>query len=228
VTVKNASAARAKLDRQTLARLEWGDADAAEILAKEFQADILINVTALPYVGSATHFRVRAMGTADAVFYGFVEADLPFPPAEKDIEAMTTTLSRLLMKEMAKNFAGIREPVEVRIRKAVSAQDAALVRKFLQKMPGVTQLRTAAEGADGGTGLVAIYATFNGTAEDFYGDVVENLALSKGLKASPFATGEAITLEVDGPLELRVQTMAWNSEAGKMERKIARVTPDGN
>jgi len=69
VRVQDSEAARAKLTREQVLRLENGDPAANRLLAVELQADVLIRVTAKPTTqanGPAIRLIAKAVSTTDA------------------------------------------------------------------------------------------------------------------------------------------------------------------
>jgi hypothetical protein len=223
VAVSNSAAAR-KLDRAKVLRLENGDVDMFKQTQQELGADIFIRVATAPS-DSGMRVTARATGMNDATYFGMAADDVPAPVTRTAINASAYRLSHKLMEQMARRFAGQDEPVEVRVLKAKSAGDTMLVQKFIQKTRGVTQVRTIV-GADAAANAV-MAVTFNGPAEDFLVALRENEQISKGIKISDLANN-ALSIEVEGNLDLKVQTMAPDLTTGKPALQSAPVTPDGN
>jgi hypothetical protein len=226
VTVKDAEAARGKLDREKLLRIENGDPDAVKLLATEFQTDILIRVVAVPTrqarQGVAARLIARAVSTTDGTFYGIAMKDMTLPMSKTNINEATWYVSRKLMDDMSRKLAGQNDPLEVRIYKAKNLDETLLIRKFIQKIPGVTGVRNIASTGGSTTAYAALSVNFNGAPEDFYIALKDDAALSKGLKASDI-TNNTINIEVEGPLDLKVQANRTNAQ-GKTETVVEPVT----
>ena len=215
VDVKDSEAARGKLDREKLLRLENGDPAAARLLNTELQTDILIRVVAVPTrhatYGPSIRLICRAVGTTDARMYGTAFVDMPLPITKTNVNVFTRYLTKELMRDMSKKFNGAFDPLEVRIYKATSVDETLLIRKFIQKVPGVTSV--LGRGATGGssTAYSVMAVQYSGAPEDFYAAMKENVKLSKGLKAVDIQHN-TVSVEIEGALALRYETIALNAD----------------
>lgn len=212
VQIRDSEAARAKLDREKILRIENNDPAAVRLLATELQTDVLIRITAKPTVhsswGRAVRLMAKAVGTTDARNLGTAFVDMPLPITKTNVNIYTKYLADQLMMEMAKKWLNPPEydPIEVRIYKTATVDDALKIRKFMQGIKGVQGVQT--RGATGGstTSYAALSVAYAGAPEDLYSDLKDLLGRSQGLKATDLSNN-TISLEVTGPMELVTTTM---------------------
>jgi hypothetical protein len=231
VTIEDSDAARAKLDREKVLRIENGDPGAERLLNTELQQDILIRVTATPTshatVGPAVRLMAKAVSTTDARSLGTAFVDMPLPMTKTNINIYTGYLSSELMGEMAKKWTNATDTVEVRIYKAATVDDSLKIRNWLQKTRGVSLVTS--RGATGGAGTSnSVFAvTYAGAPEDLYADLKDAIGQSQGLKAVDLQNN-TISLEVTGTLNLvtttrKTETMTTTTTTE--ERRVEPINP---
>jgi hypothetical protein len=231
VTIQDAEAARGKLDREMVLRIENGDPAAQRLLSTELQQDILIRVTAVPTshasVGPAVRLMAKAVSTTDARSLGTAFVDMPLPMTKTNINIYTGYLSSELMGEIAKKWTNATDTVEVRIYKAASVDDSLKVRSWLQKTRGVSSVTS--RGATGGatTSYSAFAVNYSGAPEDLYADLKDAIGASQGLKAVDLQNN-TISLEVTGTLNLvtttrKTETMTTTTTTE--ERRVEPINP---
>jgi hypothetical protein len=220
VTVKNAAAARGVMTPEQLASAQRGDADAAAFLARECQADILFRVNAATNSSTMLSFTASAAGTADGKYFGEMTGGLDLPLTRAGIEATGKFVAQRMMEKMTRRLAGT-DVINVRVYKSRVPADLLLVQKFVQRIPGVTQMRTEAKSRGDYDAIVVI---FNGPREAFANKVMFNAKKSRGLQAS-YKVGD-VHLEVEGTLELQVQVNELNPATGKREERMVAITPE--
>jgi hypothetical protein len=228
VTIEDAEAARAKLDRDKVLRIENGDPAAERLLATELQQDILIRVTATPTshasVGPAVRLMAKAVSTTDARSLGTAFVDMPLPMTKTNINIYTGYLSSELMGEIAKKWTNNTDTVEVRIYKTATVDDALKVRQWLQKTRGVSTVTS--RGATGGatTSYSAFAVNYSGAPEDLYADLKDAIGASQGLKAVDLQNN-TISLEVTGTLNLVTTTRKTETMTTTTTTEEKTVTP---
>jgi hypothetical protein len=211
VTVQDADAARAKLNREQILRIENGDPAANRLLATELQQDIVIQISAKPTqqssFGHAVRLIAKAVSTTDARTLGTSFADMPLPMSKTNINIATRYLSEHLMGDMARKWSGNpqADTIEVRVYKTATLDDGLKVRKWLQHTPGVTNVITRGGTAGSTTAYVAYAVTYNGAPEDLYAGLQDELGQSQGMKAVDLQAN-TVTLEVTGQLNLVTTT----------------------
>ncbi len=236
VRVVDSAAARQKLNREQLLRIENADPAANQLLATELKQDVLIQVIAAPTRQAASgqpavRLIAKAVSTTDARTLGTAMVDMPLPMSKTNITIYTRYLAGDLMGQMAKKWSQPAQfdPIEVRIYKTASVDDSLAIRKWMTNAPGVSNVQTT--GATGGAG--ASYATFlvgfGGAPEDFYAELKDGIGQSTGLKAVDL-TGNTISLEVTGPMNLvtttrHVDTTTTVETRTTEERHQEPVTP---
>lgn len=211
VQIRDSDAARSKLNRETMLRIENGDAAAVRLLSTELQQDVLIRISAVPtrhsQWGNAVRLIAKATSTTDARILGNEFVDMPLPMSKTNINVFTRYLSEELMGDMAKKWLAPPEydPIEVRIYKVATVDDALKIRKWIQKITGVSRVDN--RGATGGTATAyaAFGVAYSGAPEDLYGDFKASVAASEGIKAVDLQNN-AISLEMTGPLNLVATT----------------------
>jgi len=211
VRVQDSDAAREKLSREQILRIENGDPKANELLKTELQTDVLIRVTATPTTQSANGPAIRliakAIGTTDARNLGNATVDMPMPMTKQNINVYTRYLASKLMGQMAQKWRLPPEynPIEVRIYKAATIDDSLKISDWLKKTDGVASVRTT--GATGGstTSYAVLSVGFAGAPEDLYANLKSAIGLSTGLKAVDLQNN-TINLEVTGPMNLVTTT----------------------
>jgi len=235
VRVQDSEAARSKLDREQVLRLENGDPAANRLLAQEFQADVLIRVTAKPTTqaggGPAIRLIAKAVSTTDARNLGMTTVDMPLPMSKPNINVYTRYLSGQLMGQMALKWAQPPEydPIEVRIYKAASIDDSLNIRNWLAKTPGVASVRTNSATGGSATSHASFAVGYAGAPEDLYGDLKAGIGMSQGLKAVDLSN-TTINLEVTGPMNLVTTTRAVQSTTTietrtTEERRVEPINP---
>jgi|GEM_PF-1790975 len=235
VQIKDSEAARSKLDREKVLRIENGDPAAARLLNTELQQDVLIRVTAKPTRhsswGNAIRLQVKAIGLADARNLGTAFVDMPPQITKTNVNIYTRYLAEELMGEMAKKWSGPADydPIEVRVYKVAAVDDALKVRTWLQRIKGVNSV--ISRGSTGGS--TTAYATFavayGGAPEDLYAMLKEAIGASQGLKAVDLQSN-TINLEVTGQLNLTTTTRTTETKTTvektvTEEKKVEPINP---
>jgi len=222
VQIKDADAARNKLDREKILRLENGDAAAWRLLSTELQTDILIQVKAVPTrqasSGAAIRLMCKAVSTTDARNLGTAVVDMPLPISKTNVNVFTRHLAEKMMQQMAEKWSGNPEwdPIEVRIYKAAAVDDTITIRKFLQRVKGVESVKTLSATGGSHSAYAALAVAYTGAPEDLYSDLKEALSDSTGLKAVDLQNN-TINVEVTGPMNLVTTTK-------KTETKVTTET----
>jgi hypothetical protein len=238
VRVQDSDAARAKLTREQVLRIENSDPAANRLLAVELQQDVLVRVTAVPTRQAssgqpAIRLIAKAVSTTDARNLGTAFVDMPMPMGKTNINVATRYLSGQLMGQMAQKWAQPPEfdPIEVRIYKAATVDDSLKLRNWMVKAPGVSKVQT--QNATGGstTSYSTFLVGFGGPPEDFYAELKDGIGQSTGLKAVDL-TGNTITLEVTGAMNLvtttrHVDTTTTIETRSTEERRVEPITPAG-
>lgn len=128
------------------------------------------------------------------------------------------------MGEMVKKWSNPEnDMLEVRVYKLGSVDDGILIKKMFQKTVGVTRVVNRGMTGSGKTAYAVIAVAFAGAPEDLYAAVKEDIKLSKGVKAVDLQNN-TVTLEVIGAVELKINTVVFNSETKKDEFKIVQLT----
>jgi hypothetical protein len=235
VHVQDADAARGKLDRAQILRVENGDPQAARLLSTELKQDVLIRVTAKPtrhsQYGPAVRLIAKAVSTADARNLGTAFVDMPLPMTKTNINVFTRYLSESLMDEMIKKWGQSPEfdPVEIRIYKTASVDDALRIKKWLQATRGVVSVTTRAATGGSNTSYASFSVAYSGAPEDLYADLKDAIGASQGLKAVD-VQNNTIDLEVTGKLDLvtttrKSETITTTTTVNTEEKRIEPINP---
>ncbi len=228
VQIQDSEAARSKLDREKILRIENGDPAAAALLGTELQQDVLIRLTAKPTThaswGNAVRLISKATSTTDGRNLGTAFVDMPLPISKTNVQLYGRYLTEVLMGEMVKKWSNPEnDMLEVRVYKLGSVDDGILIKKMFQKTVGVTRVVNRGMTGSGKTAYAVIAVAFAGAPEDLYAAVKEDIKLSKGVKAVDLQNN-TVTLEVIGAVELKINTVVFNSETKKDEFKIVQLT----
>ncbi len=213
VMIRDSEAARGKLDREKILRIENGDPAASRLLSTELQQDVLIRITAKPthhaQYGDAVRLIAKATSTTDARILGTAFVDMPLPLSKTNVNIFTRYLSEELMGEMAKKWLAPAEydPIEIRIYKVAAVDDGLKIRKWIQQIKGVSKVNTISSTGSSVTAYSAFGAAYSGAPEDLYADLKDAIGASQGLKAVDL-TNNTISLEMTGPLNLVTTTRA--------------------
>jgi hypothetical protein len=219
VDIRDSDILRSKLDREQELRLENNDRGVLPLLKQEFQTDVLIQVAATPTshasVGQAVRMLAKAIRTTDGRVLASDYQDLPLPLTKTVINVFTRRIAQNLMVGMANVWGNgaqpVFDPIEVRIYKVASVDDALTLRSWINKVRGVRGVTT--RGATGGsnTAYAVLAVEYDGPPEDLYADLKENAGTSTGLKATDLQ-GNTIDLEVTGPMDLHTVTTTTKTE----------------
>ena len=207
VDVRDSEAARAKLDREQVLRIENGDSAANRLLATEHLADVIVHITASPTTqsayGRAVRLNAKAVGTTDGRLLGVCSLDLPLPLTRPIINDFTRHMTEELMKQMAIKWAVGPEydPIEVRIYKAASIDDSSKIATWIKKAPGVTKVDLAQATGGSATSYAVVKVAFNGSPWALYEEIKDSVGQSQGLKAVDLQNN-TINLEISGPMNL--------------------------
>jgi hypothetical protein len=235
VHVSDSDAVRAKLERAQVLRVENGDPQAARLIGTELKQDILIRVTARPtrhsQYGAAVRLIAKAVGTADARNLGTAFVDMPLPMTKTNINVFTRYLSESLMDDMARKWAQGPEfdPVEIRIYKTASVDDALRIKKWLQATKGVQSVTTKNATGGSNTSYASFRVAYGGAPEDLYSDLKDAIGASQGMKAVDLQN-TTIDLEVTGKLDLvtttrKSETITTTTTVNSEEKKIEPINP---
>ena len=213
VDVRDSEAARAKLDREQVLRIENGDSAANRLLATEHLADVIVHITASPTTqsayGRAVRLNAKAVGTTDGRLLGVCSLDLPLPLTRPIINDFTRHMTEELMKQMAIKWAVGPEydPIEVRIYKAASIDDSSKIATWIKKAPGVSKVDLAQATGGSSTSYAVVKVAFNGSPWALYEEIKDSVGQSQGLKAVDLQNN-TINLEISGPMNLVTTTRA--------------------
>jgi hypothetical protein len=234
VRIQDADAARAKLTREQILRIENGDAAANRLLSTELQQDILVRVTAVPTrhatQGVGVRLLAKAVSTTDARNLGTAYVDMPPQLGKTNINLYTGYLASELMGEMSKKWVNPEsDTIEVRVYKTASVDDALKLRKWLQATPNVRDVRTVSATGGAGTAYAAFAVNYQGAPEDMYADLKDGIGMSQGIKAVDLQNN-TINLEVTGQLNLvtttrRSETRTITETRTTEERRIEPINP---
>lgn len=236
VRVQDSDAARAKLTREQVLRIENSDPAANRLLAVELQQDVLIRVTASPTRQASSgqpsvRLIAKAVSTTDARNLGNAFIDMPLPMGKSNINMYTRYLSEQLMGQMAQKWAQPAEydPIEVRVYKAATLDDSLKIRQWMVRAPGVTKVDTVTGTAASATSYAVFQVGFGGAPEDFYAELKDGIGMSSGLKAVDL-TKNTITLEVTGPMNLvtttrHVESTTTVETRTTEERRVEPINP---
>jgi hypothetical protein len=219
VDIRDSALLRSKLGREQTLRLENNDRSVLPLLEQELQTDILIQVSATPTShassGQAVRMLAKAIRTTDARVLASDYQDLPLPLTKTVINVFTRRVAENLMVGMANVWGNgaqpVFDPVEVRIYKVASVDDALTLRSWINKVRGVRGVTN--RGMTGGTtsAYAVLSVAYDGPPEDLYADLKANAATSTGLKAVDIQAN-TINLEVTGPMELHTVTTTTKTE----------------
>jgi hypothetical protein len=236
IQISDSDAARARLNREQILRIENGDPAAARLLATELQQDVLIRVTAVPTRQASSgqpsvRLMAKAVSTTDARILGNVAVDMPLPMGKTNINVYTGYLASELMGQMAQKWMQPPQfdPITVRVYKTAGLDDALALRKWMQNTPGVAEVRTNSGTAGGGTSISSFAVAFQGAPEDLYGMLREAIGRSQGIKAVDLQNN-TINLEVTGVMNLatttrRSDTTTITETRTVEERRIEPINP---
>lgn len=236
IQISDSDAARARLNREQILRIENGDPAAARLLATELQQDVLIRVTAVPTRQSssgqpAVRLIAKAVSTTDTRNLGNAFVDMPLPMGKSNINTYSGYLASELMGQMAQKWSQPPQfdPITVRIYKTASVDDALKVRRWLQATQGVSEVRTNSATGGGGTSISSFAVAYAGAPEDLYANLREAIGMSQGLKAVDLQNN-TINLEVTGPMNLvtttrRSDTTTITETRTIEERRIEPINP---
>jgi hypothetical protein len=235
VQIQDAEAARMKLDREKVLRIENGDPAAVRLLATELGQDILIRVTAEPTShsdkGPAVRILAKSVSTTDARMLGMASVDMPLPMSKQNINVYTRYLAGELMGEMTKKWAGSPDasPVEVRIYKTAGVDDTLKIKKWLQATKGVQSVITRSATGGSTTSYASFAVGYAGAPEDLYADLKDAIGISQGLKAVDVQS-TTINLEVTGVLNLvtttrKSETITTTTTNVVEENKVEPINP---
>jgi len=190
VDVRDSEAARAKLNREQILRIENSDAAATRLLATELQADVVVHVTASPTTQSqfgehAIRMSAKAVGTTDGRVLAVTSLDLPTPATRPLINDFTRHMTEDLMRQMAIKWALPAEfdPIEVRIYKAATVDDSLKVANWIRKTPGVSKVDLTQATGGTATSYAVLRIAFNGSPWALYEEIKDSVGMSAGLKA---------------------------------------------
>ncbi len=219
VDIRDSEVLRSKMNREEVLRLENNDRSVVPLLKQEFQTDILVQVAATPTShaasGSAVRMLAKAIRTTDGRVLASDYEDMPLPMSKTAINVFTRQIARQLMAQMANVWGNggqpVYDPIEVRIYKVASVDDALRLKSWVQKVRGVRQVNS--HGMTGGTdtAYAVLAVAYDGPPEDLYADLKANIGVSTGLKAVDLQTN-TINLEVTAPIELHTVTTTTTSE----------------
>lgn len=219
VDIRDSEVLRSKLDREAVLRLENNDRSVVPLLKQEFQTDILIQVAATPTshasAGQAVRMLAKAIRTTDGRVLASDYQDLPLPMTKTAINVFTRQIARQLMSQMANVWGNggspVFDPVEVRIYKVATVDDALALRAWIQKVRGVRQVINRGMTGGSTTAYAVLAVSYDGPPEDLYADLKQNAGASTGLKAVDLQ-GNTVNLEVTAPLELHTVTTTTQTE----------------
>ncbi len=149
----------------------------------------------------------KAVSTTDGRILASAFVDMPLPISKTNVNVFTRYLADKLMQKMASVWSGNPEwdPVEVRVYKVASVDDALKIRKFIQRIKGVQSVDSSGATGSSATAYAAFRVAYSGGPEDLYGDLKDALGTSTGLKATDLQNN-TIVLEVTGPMNLTTTT----------------------
>lgn len=236
VYVKDSEAARAKLDREKILRIENSDPAAIRLLNTELQTDILIQIKATPTKQSqwgdkAVRLNAKATSVTDGRYLGAAFVDMPLPMTKTNINVFTRYLAGKMMEQMTTKWASgaLFDMIEVRVYKAATVDDSLKIRKFLQGIPGVQTV--VSRGATGSTATsYSVFQVAYGYApEDLYAALKDAIGASQGLKAMDLQSN-TISLEVTGPMNLvttttKTETKTTVETKTIEEKKVDPISP---
>jgi hypothetical protein len=235
ITIQDSEAARAKLTRELLLRIENGDPAANRLLANELQADVLIRVAARPTIqssnGAAVRLIAKAVSTTDARNLGTYYVDMPLPMTKTYVNLYTRKIAEELMGQMATKWSQAPEydPIEVRIYKAATIDDSMKISDWLRKTTGVTAVRMDRATGGSATSYAVVTVGFSGAPDQLYASLKDAIGMSQGLKAVDLQNN-TIDLEVTGPMNLvtttrHVESTTTTETRTTDERRIEPINP---
>ncbi len=213
VNVLDSEAARAKLDREKILRIENSDPAAIRLLNTELQTDILIQVKASPTKQSqwgdkAVRLNAKAVSVTDGRYMGAVFVDMPLPMTKTNINVFTRYLAGKMMDQLTKKWASgaYFDQLEVRVYKIASVDDSLKIRKYLLTIPGVQTVITRGATGSSATSYSTFSVAYGGAPEDLYAMLKDALGTAQGIKAVDLQNN-TINLEVTGEVNLVTTTM---------------------
>lgn len=208
VYVKDSEAARAKLDREKILRIENSDPAAIRLLNTELQTDILIQIKATPTKQSqwgdkAVRLNAKATSVTDGRYLGAAFVDMPVPMTKTNINVFTRYLAGKMMEQLTTKWTSgaLFDMVEVRVYKAATVDDSLKIRKFIQGIPGVQSVVSRGATGSSATSYSTFQVAYGYAPEDLYAALKDAIGQSQGLKAVDLQSN-TITLEVTGPMNL--------------------------
>ena len=207
VRVQDSEAARARLSREQVLRIENGDPAAARLLATELQTDVLVRVTGKATTqsngGPAVRLIAKAISLSDARNLGTEYVDMPLPMSKQNIDMFSGYLVNNLMGQMAQKWgqAPQYDPIEVRIYKSASVDDSLKIAGWLKVAPSVQSVNVQSATGGSSTSYAVLSVGYAGAPWALYDALKTAVGSSQGLKATDMQNN-TIDLEVTGPMTL--------------------------
>jgi len=230
VTIQDSDAARAKLNRESVLRIENGDPVAVRLLSTELQQDILIRVTAKQTTqsswGQAVRLIAKAVSTTDGRILGDEFTDMPLPMSKTNINVATRYLSEHLMGDMARKWSDNpdTDTIEVRVYKTAAVDDGLKIGKWLRRTPGVSKVITRSATGGSTTAYATFAVSYAGAPEDLYSGLQDEIGQSQGLKAVDLQNN-TINLEVTGQLNLVTTTQKTETTTTTTTTEEKKIEP---
>ncbi len=213
VDIQNASMAKQVLNREKFLRLQNGDPAVVPLLKQQLNTDVLVEIRAAPTAqanaGPAVRLLAQTVSTTDARILATHYIDLPLPMSKPMIDQCTSYLADKTMQSLATIWSGapgVLNPITVRIYHAATVDDVLQIKRFIQKVPGVSLVINRGMTGGSTTAYGQLDVQYGGGPGDFYSALKQELGVSTGLKATDLQNN-TVDLEITGPMVLKTTTI---------------------
>jgi hypothetical protein len=235
IDIKDSEVLRAKMGREITLRLENNDRSVVPLIKQELGTDYILQVSASPTsqasIGTAVRMLAKMISTTDGRIVASDYQDLPVPMTKTAINVFTREIAENIMRKTANVWgnggSATWDPIELRIYKVASVDDALQIRGWIQKVNGVRRVVSRGMTGSAATAYGVLAISYDGPPEDLYADLKTNIGASTGLKATDLQNN-TIDLEVTGPLTLhtvKTTTETTTVTTTKTEDVPQTVTP---
>ena len=213
VDIQDPSMAQKVLARESFLRLENGDPRVLPLLKQQLKTDVLIEIQAAPTqqasYGNAVRLLAQAVSTTDARVLAATYVDMPLPASKTNINIYTGYLADKIMQKLTAVWGGgvqAYNPIIVRIYNAAGIDDVLAIKHLMEKVPGVRQVIDRGMTGSATTAYGRLAIQYNGSPDDFYSALKQEIGVSTGLKAVDLQNN-TIDLQITGPMVLRTTTI---------------------
>ncbi len=210
VDIQDPSMAQQVLSRESFLRLQNGDPRVLPLLKHQLKTDVLIEIKAAPTGQSSTgepaiRMLASAISTTDARVLGAAYVDMPLPMSKTNINMYTGYLADKIMQKLSGVWGGsdtAYNPLVVRIYNAAGIDDLLAIKRFVEKVPGVSLVVNRGMTGSSATAYGRLAVQYDGSPGDFYSALKQDVGVSTGIKAFDLQNN-TVDLEVTGPMVLK-------------------------